>query len=108
MNASLRALLAGSIDYAGMFPPAGLTLTEAIDRYRQYRGSQASWMLGRFVVPAAQNHPLTEELLDAATITEETAARDQYRSVLHRYLGTKDGGTGRKASSHAPASDLAS
>jgi len=54
MNASLRALLTGAIDYAGMFPPAGLPLGRAIDSYRQYRGSKASWMLGRLVIPAAQ------------------------------------------------------
>ncbi|HEY2250053.1 MAG TPA: hypothetical protein VGH74_03290, partial [Planctomycetaceae bacterium] len=54
MNSSLRALLSGSIDYAGMFPPAGLSLVQAIELYRRHRSSPASWMLGRFVVPAAQ------------------------------------------------------
>lgn len=54
MTGSLRALLAGSIDYAGMFPPAGLALANAIDDYRRYRRDRASWMLGRFVVPATQ------------------------------------------------------
>jgi hypothetical protein len=54
MTGSLRAVLAGSIDYAGMFPPAGLSLARAIQCYRRHRNDQASWMLGRFVVPAAQ------------------------------------------------------
>lgn len=48
---SLRALLAGSIDYAGLFPPAGLAMREAVARYAADRRGPCSWMLGRFVVP---------------------------------------------------------
>ena len=52
--AALRRLLSGLIDYAGMFPPAKLSLAEAAANYVRYaRGSQA-WMLGKFVVSAAQ------------------------------------------------------
>lgn len=48
--ASLRALLEGAIDYAGLYPPAGLDLPTALDKYFQHRGSPHSWMLSRFVV----------------------------------------------------------
>jgi hypothetical protein len=54
MTGSLRALLAGAIDYAGMFPPARLELEMAIEEIRRYRRDLASWIVGRFVVPAAQ------------------------------------------------------
>ena len=54
MTCSLRALLAGSIDYAGMFPPAGLTLARSLDELWRHRRGLDSWMLGRFVVPAAK------------------------------------------------------
>src|SRR5262249_34701273 len=54
MTASLRALLAGAIDYAGLFPPAQLPLEEAFANYLEYRRSPESWMLGRFVIPAAR------------------------------------------------------
>lgn len=51
---SVRTLLAGAIDYAGLFPPAGLPMTEAVINYALYRNSNYSWMLGRFIVPAAR------------------------------------------------------
>jgi hypothetical protein len=54
MKASLRALLSGVIDYAGLFPPAQLTLDEAIRNYRNYSANADGWMLGRFVCPAAK------------------------------------------------------
>jgi len=51
---SLRILLAQVIDYAGTFPPASLDLVTAIKNYETYRQGEWAWMLGRFVVPAAQ------------------------------------------------------
>jgi hypothetical protein len=51
---ALRSLLTGLIDYAGLFPPASLDLTTAMSNYAAYRASEHAWMLGRFVVPAAQ------------------------------------------------------
>jgi hypothetical protein len=50
----LRALLTGIVDYAGLFPPAGLDLPAAARNYGAYRGSDDAWMLGRFVVPVAR------------------------------------------------------
>src|SRR5947209_8360818 len=54
MSASLRALLAGIIDYAGLFPPARLSLDLALTTYTHYRRGPDAWMLGRFVCPAAR------------------------------------------------------
>jgi len=48
--ASLRALLAGAIDYAGLYPPASLDLPTALDKFFQHQSSPHSWMLARFVV----------------------------------------------------------
>jgi hypothetical protein len=59
MSSTLHALLAGVLDYAGLFPPARLPLHEAIKRYARYRHDPASWMLGRFVCPAEQLGELT-------------------------------------------------
>ena len=53
MSPALRALLAGAIDYAGMFPPAGLGREVAIANYRRYRADKHAWALGRFVIAAA-------------------------------------------------------
>jgi len=50
----LRDLAAGLIDYAGLFPPAGLTMRSAVRNYATYRRSPQAWMLGRFIVPASR------------------------------------------------------
>ena len=52
--ASLRALLAHSIDYAGMFPPCSLGLDSALRNQAENVLSPDEWMLGAFVLPAEQ------------------------------------------------------
>jgi hypothetical protein len=54
MNAALRALLTGLIDYAGLFPPAKLPMDQAVRNYLRYRDEPEGWMLGRFICPAAR------------------------------------------------------
>ena len=48
---SLKALLAASIDYAGLFPPCELALEPALQNQAQYVRSDQSWMLHSFVLP---------------------------------------------------------
>jgi hypothetical protein len=60
--ASLRALLAHSIDYAGMFPPCSLGLDSALRNQAEYVLSPEEWMLGAFVLPAEQ-FDATKQLL---------------------------------------------
>jgi len=50
---SVLGLLAGAVDYAGLFPPTGLTMSEAVINYATYRNSNYRWMLGRFVLSVA-------------------------------------------------------
>lgn len=54
MNTSLRDLLSGLIDYAGLFPPAALDMPTATRKYAEYRESEYRWALGRFIVPVAR------------------------------------------------------
>ncbi|HVS31046.1 MAG TPA: hypothetical protein VMS98_06295 [Thermoanaerobaculia bacterium] len=54
MNQALVVLLESLIDYAGMYPPAALTVDQAVANYTSYRRGKHMWALGRFVVPAAQ------------------------------------------------------
>ncbi len=51
---SLRALLAHSIDYAGMFPPCSLGLEPALKNQAEYVRSPDTWMLGAFVLSTEQ------------------------------------------------------
>lgn len=61
---SVRALLTGAIDYAGLFPPSQLTMSEAVLNYATYRNSNYAWMLGRFVVTAARLDEFYESAAD--------------------------------------------
>lgn len=51
---SVRALLSGAIDYAGLFPPSQFSMPEAVINYATYKNSNYSWLLGRFVLAVAQ------------------------------------------------------
>lgn len=63
---ALRALLAGVIDYAGLFPPARLDMAAALGNYASYRAEDDAWMLGRFVVPVARLEEFTAALRELA------------------------------------------
>jgi len=60
--ATVRALMRRLVDYAGLFPPAALSMEEAARRYAAHLSSPEAWMLGRFVVPVER----LSELADAA------------------------------------------
>lgn len=51
---ALRSLVAGLVDYAGLFPPAALDMPAAVANYAAYRAGTDAWMLGRFVVPVSR------------------------------------------------------
>lgn len=51
-NQCIKAFLESLIDYAGLFPPASLSLEKALDNYISYKQSNDSWMLGSFILPA--------------------------------------------------------
>jgi hypothetical protein len=51
---ALSALLSGIVDYAGLFPPAALSMAEAVVRFDRYRRGPDAFLLGRFVVGTAR------------------------------------------------------
>ncbi len=57
--ASLRSLLRGVIDYAGIYPPARLPIEKAWANYLAYRGSPYAWMLSHFVLGIGDVDKLT-------------------------------------------------
>lgn len=67
---ALHMLLRKSIDYAGLFPPAGLDLGKAVANYAAYLAGPDAWALGRFVVPASQLSELARALPDHARNTQ--------------------------------------
>jgi hypothetical protein len=54
LPASAAALMAGVVDYAGLFPPAALSMRDALTAYAAARDGADGLLLGRFVVPAAR------------------------------------------------------
>ena len=55
---SLRAPLAGVMDYAGIFPPAALTLGQSIRTYARHPRGREAWLLGRLCPAARLSKPL--------------------------------------------------
>lgn len=73
---SLRALLSGLIDYAGLFPPASVGMSEAVRNYNGYMNREHAWMLGRFILAA-------ERLPEFAEAYSQAGAQGNWRlSVL--------------------------
>lgn len=71
-----RTLLAGLIDYAGLFPPARLNMPRAVEAYARHRQGEHEWMLGRFVCPVSR---LDEFSRHAAALLPGTYATSGYR-----------------------------
>ena len=71
-RAPLRQLLRGVVDYAGLFPPAGLPMAGAVEQYARHREEPSAWMLGRFVLPAARLDEF--EAAAASRLPRESAA----------------------------------
>jgi hypothetical protein len=53
-SSSLRTLLHALVDYAGLFPPAALDMSAAVQEYSLHRGGEHAWMLGHFILPASR------------------------------------------------------
>jgi hypothetical protein len=68
---TLRALVAGLVDYAGLFPPASLGMAEAVANYATYLEAPEAWMLGRFVAPVTRFGELAAE---ASSVIHRSAA----------------------------------
>jgi hypothetical protein len=77
---SQKALLSGLIDYAGLFPPAALSMEEAVRNYARYREGEHAWMLGKFVVPEARAHEVPDEFPKSVLGVDEVKAEAEFGS----------------------------
>lgn len=68
---SAEALLTRIIDYAGLFPPAGLGMRDAVANFARYADGPHESMLGRFILPIARL-----EEFESATAALPYAARE--------------------------------
>jgi hypothetical protein len=51
---AIGSLMARLIDYAGLFPPAKVSMPDAVNNYSTYLQGDFRWMLGRFILPLAR------------------------------------------------------
>ncbi len=58
---AVRVLLDSIVDYAGLYPPASVSMATAVRNFAHYRASESGWMLGRFVCPASSLESFSEE-----------------------------------------------
>jgi len=106
-SAALHEFLRGLIDYAGLFPPAGLPMEDAATNYAAYKRQHHEWMLSSFICPAARlgelhqyadlftsAHPLALSVLasggqDGTPLEERLLAElDVTASFFHSYSGS--------------------
>ena len=66
MTSSLASLLHGSLDFAGLFPPAALPVPEALRIFRQEQAANTAGMLARFVCPMIRIEELAAAGADAS------------------------------------------
>lgn len=90
MELSLATLVEGVIDYAGLFPPAKLSMQSAIAEYIDLRGGPHSWLVSRFAVSAADLQSLgseldrlgTEEVIPLTVMGALSNTPDQWKASL--------------------------
>ncbi len=78
---SLRTMLSSVVDYAGLFPPAGLAMGPAGEAFARDRAGLHEWMLGRFVCPVSRLRELSNA---AGALMPGTFATSGYREHADR------------------------
>src|ERR1700676_1185 len=95
---AVRAFLGQAIDDAGLFPPADLSMPDALAAHERAASGSHAWMLGRFVVAASRLGELTEAVGKPSTplrvsVVVDGVLLEDYASVLREIHS----GSGRTA-----------
>jgi hypothetical protein len=81
---AISRLLSKSIDYAGLFPPASLPLSETIEMFKRYLHGREFWIISSIVLPI-------DRLAEAATFLDDTpfhlTAIPRSTEDAHEWLG---------------------
>jgi len=80
---AIRSLMAGMIDYAGLFPPAALDMKAVVANYSEYASGQETWALGRLIVPVGRLSEFTD-------VFNEVCCDERERAWLLSVIGTSD------------------
>jgi hypothetical protein len=78
MIGTVQTLLTGLIDYAGLFPPAGLGMSDATTSFARDLGGPDAFALSKFICPASRLGELSET---ARVLMPGTYATSGYREM---------------------------
>ena len=83
------ALLGHLIDHAALFPPAAMSMSDALEEDRRARSSEDAWLLGRFVCPASRLAELGDEQRAVSLVvdTDYTGSDPRVESLELRSVG---------------------
>jgi hypothetical protein len=92
---AVETLLGRILEYAGLFPPAGLEMESALRNYQRYAKTDEFWVLGGFVLPATrleefagafervwgteQERPWTLKVVCAGETAEDARAIEEFQ-----------------------------
>jgi hypothetical protein len=76
---SADTLFRGVLDYAGMFPPASLSMREAVATYTRYRTGADAWLVGAFVISADRLDELDPGIGPVSVVLSAASAADVER-----------------------------
>jgi len=79
LRASVRTLMGGLIDYAGLFPPSKLPMGKASENYAKYLRAEHAEFVGRFICPVPKLGELSKE---ASIVMPGTFATSGYPEHL--------------------------
>ena len=104
MTDARRALLGSLIDHAALFPPASMTMEDAVAEDRAARSGTYGWMLARFVCPASRLEELRDGfggwagtpplsvVLDGVGQTDEASWSEALEADVHRVAAAAESG----------------
>jgi hypothetical protein len=78
-----RSLMAGMIDYAGLFPPAALDMKSVVSNYSEYTSGKENWALGRLILPVGRLSEFTD-------VFNEVCCDERERAWLLSVIGSDD------------------
>jgi hypothetical protein len=80
VQTSIEALLERLVDYAGLFPPAALSMADTVANYARYVAGEDAWMLGRLIVPVRRLDEFREQA--GGRLPDETGQEPWHLSAL--------------------------
>ncbi len=88
---AIQQLVSEIVDYAGLFPPAGLSMRDVVENYAKYRSGPFSWILARLIVPTGR----LNEFVEAASLPTTEQDRPWLVSALAPPVDADDDGFAR-------------